>query len=215
MFQFTHQDAEILNHNGECLAKISEGMLDVRRPEKLGRPSNVSATAANLAKQFAAWYFEHGCASSSIQDSDMEERFGVSPSLPKIPKVSVSPFGMIEHTEKFEDEDGKESAETFYSVYCNGQIVRVGWVRANSVQWAYPKHLADTRKTLASTRAKGAKEVFDIVCGSFSGNFRSRTANPAPKPKDASKVAPKAPTKAPKVPDAPKRRLPKAKASGK
>lgn len=180
--KFTTTKDTVLNVEGEVIAKITNDTLDVRRPAKLERPNKVNITGS-LAETFAEWYHALGCAGAEIADADMEERFGFIPKLPaKIPAPKNAPFGAITFS------SGENS---MIAVYCNGKIVRVGLIRERSTLWAYPAKLAETRNTVSSTKATDPSEVFRIVCGSFTGSFRSAFSAP----KKDSKVTKPAPSK--------------------
>jgi len=195
-YSLTPSNGTIVDSTQAIIAQITNGNLDVRRPGKLERPQGIAVKANTIAKTFAEWYHQTGFLSAVISEQDLEERFGFAPPLPKVPAVSKEPFGLIEETIEFED-----GPETFYYVFLNGNIVRVGWVRENSVQWAYPEAVLKGRKTISSTRAKEAAEVFRIICGSFSGDFMKSVSTPAKKPTPKKPLVKTAP---------PKRKLPKA-----
>ena len=195
--QFTATKDSVLNSQGEIIAQITNGTLDVRRPAKLERPDQVKIKGT-LAETFADWYWTLGCAASEIADSDMEERFGFVPKLPRrIPSPKTSPFGAIEVT---------HGDHSLIAVYCNGKIVRVGLIRERSTAWAYPAKLAADRKTVASTKSTDPAEVFRIVCGSFTGAFRTRvSSSPSTPKKSIKKATPSKPAVIRKLKKAPKR----------
>jgi hypothetical protein len=205
-------DGAVLNPiTAQPIAKIHDGMLDVRRPGQMSRPSGVKATTATIAALFAAWYFNEPYAGGIVTPEECKERFGEYPD--EHPDFSVSakesPIALVEA----QDAEGK----TFVFLVVNDKIVRVGLKGEKSYLWAWSKAKLEASKgstsmTPRSTRAQTSEELFRVIMGSFDGKFsvgaEPKTVKAEKKADKPNKAPPKKAAHAPPARKAPPKKIP-------
>ncbi|MBD3261742.1 MAG: hypothetical protein GF334_08775 [Candidatus Altiarchaeales archaeon] len=156
------------------LAKITDGLLDVRRPKGYLRPEGIKATPKTLAAVFGKWFLNECCGdpilSKTVKYGDDVIR------IPKCPNDDPVVFLY------------DESEATIFH-FVGRRLFRVGVLTEKSTSWIYADATTEFREGIhpAFSRSSDPDSITKQVLNSFKGSFASSVKKAQKKTKASQK----------------------------